>query len=219
MDYLVRRGEKEFGPYTLSELQGYVQSGHVSADDLTKNDGMAEWEPVSRVLGTIPAPPPPVIGAQTSEPVDLPTIKLPWNLHWVLLLLLVAITRQLFNFVWILVLAIWAKKLSGSNKPIVLVSMYPAAFISMIFLGALSSVFGPQATAFIQVAGGFLVLAGLVAYVMGVFSIKSAMEEYYNSTENIGMVLSGPMTLFFSSIYLQYHVNKLASWKKTGFYL
>jgi hypothetical protein len=42
------------------------------------------------------------------------------------------------------------------------------------------------------------------------------MEEYYNSRENIALTLSGVMTFFFSSIYLQYHVNRIARWKKTG---
>jgi hypothetical protein len=42
------------------------------------------------------------------------------------------------------------------------------------------------------------------------------MEEYYNSTENIGLSLSGVMTFFFSAVYLQYHINRIARWKKTG---
>ena len=48
------------------------------------------------------------------------------------------------------------------------------------------------------------------------FSIKAAMEEYYNSTENIGLQMSGAMTFFFSTVYLQYHINSIARWKKTG---
>jgi hypothetical protein len=43
------------------------------------------------------------------------------------------------------------------------------------------------------------------------------MEDYYNSTENIGgLQLSGVMTFFFSTVYIQYHINRLARWKKTG---
>jgi hypothetical protein len=42
------------------------------------------------------------------------------------------------------------------------------------------------------------------------------MEEYYTSTENIGLTLSSPMTFFFSTLYIQYHINRLARWKKTG---
>ena len=30
------------------------------------------------------------------------------------------------------------------------------------------------------------------------------------------VVLSGPMTFFFGSAYLQFHVNRINRWKKTG---
>jgi hypothetical protein len=42
------------------------------------------------------------------------------------------------------------------------------------------------------------------------------MLEYYNSREKIGLELTGAMTFFFSTVYLQYHVNEIARWKKTG---
>jgi hypothetical protein len=215
VDYLVRRGEQEFGPYTLAELQQYVQSGNVLLDDLTKNEAMTDWGKVSSVLGTVPLP---SFAGRTEaivEEIPPQTVELPWNLHWVVLLILVAITRQLFNFIWVFVLANWARKLTGNNKPLVLVAMYPAAFLAAAFAGGLSVVLGAGQAA-VQGIAGVLVLAGVVAYLMGIFSIRSAMEEYYNSTENIGLVLSGVLTFFFGSIYLQYHVNRLARWKKSG---
>jgi hypothetical protein len=61
-----------------------------------------------------------------------------------------------------------------------------------------------------------LFFGGVIAYIVGVFKIKAAMEEYYNSTENIGLRLSGGMTFFFSTVYLQFHINKIAKWKQTG---
>ena len=67
--------------------------------------------------------------------------------------------------------------------------------------------------------GGLFIIGGLIIYIVGLFSIKQAMEEYYNSTENAGLQLSGVMTFFFSTVYIQYHINKLARWKKTGVYL
>jgi hypothetical protein len=172
---------------------------------------MTDWEPVSRVLGTIP---PPVLAEVPVEEVLPATVKLPWNLHWSVLLILVVVTRQLFNFLWVFVLANWARKLTGNNKPLVLVAMYPAAFLAAAFGAVLVPVIGVGSA--IQVITVILVLAGLVAYVAGIFSIRAAMEEYYNSTENIGLTLSGVMTFFFGSVYLQYHVNRLKRWRKTG---
>lgn len=90
----------------------------------------------------------------------------------------------------------------------VLVAMYPAGMVA----GVLTMVLYKDAAAL----GGLFIIAGATVYLFGVFSIKAAMEEYYNSTENIGLTLSGVMTFFFSTVYIQYHINRLARWKKTG---
>jgi len=214
MNYQVKRGEEEFGPYSLSDLQSYVQSGRVSLEDLTKSDGMADWVPVSRVLGTVPIPVAATAGASSqsvysAEEEQLRRVNLPPNLPWWILLILSLFTRQLFNFIWALVQANWARKLCGSNTPLVLVAMYPAGMISGLVAFAISG--GQQG---IEAIAGLLIIAGFVFYVVGIFSIKSAMEGYYNSTENIGMQLSPVMTFFFGIVYFQYHVNDLARWKK-----
>jgi hypothetical protein len=64
--------------------------------------------------------------------------------------------------------------------------------------------------------GGLFILGGAIVYLFGVFSIKAAMEEYYSSTENISLSMSGVITFFFSTVYIQYHINSIARWKKTG---
>jgi hypothetical protein len=211
MEYFVRRGDQRFGPYGLSDLQKYVQSGNLVASDLAQSEGMADWVPLSQVLGNIPAV---TVGsggvaAAAAQPQ---LVELPPNLHWSIVLILGLITRQLFNLIWALVQANWARKLIGDNKPMVLVAMYPAGMIAGVLTIFL---FRGQGTA--MAAVGFLfILAGGIVYLFGVFSIKAAMEEYYNSTENIGLQMSGAMTFFFSTVYLQYHINSIARWKKTG---
>lgn len=207
MQYFVKRGEQRFGPYNLSDLQRYVQSGNILRDDLAQSEGMTDWVPVSQVLGNIPSPAADEAAAAGATP-EPQLVPLPPNWHWAIVLILVVITRQLFNLVWALIQANWARKLSGNNKPLVLVAMYPAAIVA----GVLTIAVAKQA-AFL---GGFFIIAGAIMMVVGVFSIKHAMEEYYNSTENIGLALSGAMTFFFGTVYLQYHINRLAKWKKTG---
>jgi hypothetical protein len=64
--------------------------------------------------------------------------------------------------------------------------------------------------------GGLFIIAGAIIYIVGMFSIKAAMEEYYNSTENIGLQMSSVMTFFFSTVYIQNRINAIARWKKTG---
>ena len=43
MEYFVKRGEQRFGPYSLSDLQMYVQTGNVLVADLAQSEGMTEW--------------------------------------------------------------------------------------------------------------------------------------------------------------------------------
>jgi GYF domain 2 len=208
MQYFVKRGEQSFGPYSLADLQRYVQSGNIALTDLTQSEGMTDWVPVSQVLGNIPATALNSGGATLAPAPEL--IPLPPNLHWAILLVLNAVTRGLFNMAWALVQANWARKLVGDNKPMVLVAMYPASIVA-----GLATIVIFRQTDF--AALGFLfILAGVIMLVVGVFSIRAAMEDYYNSTENIGLRLSGVMTFFFSTVYLQYHINAITRWKRTG---
>jgi hypothetical protein len=121
----------------------------------------------------------------------------------------------LFNIGWTLVLANWARKLDGDNNTLIFVAMYPAGFIAG-FIAIMAAGFGGRASGAGAAIGGLLIIGGLIAYIVGIFKIKAAMETYYNSNENIGLSLSGVMTFFFSTIYLQYHVNRIARWKSTG---
>jgi hypothetical protein len=208
MEYLVKRGDQRFGPYSLSDLQQYVQSGNLVAGDLAQSEGMTDWVPLSQVLGNIPAMAMAGGGVAVATAAEPQLVELPPNLHWSIVLILGLLTRQLFNLVWALLQGNWARKLSGDNKPLVLVAMYPAGMVA----GFLTIVLFRGAVAL----GGLFFIAGAIVYLVGVFSIKAAMEEYYNSTENIGLQLSGAMTFFFSTVYIQYHINSIARWKKTG---
>ena len=210
MDYFVKHGEEKYGPYTLAELQTYVQEGRILAGDVAQSEGMTDWVPVSQILGNIPAP---VFVAPVAPPIE--TVPLPPNLHWALLLLLVLLSRQFFNWIWIFVLANWARKLSGNNKALVLVAMYPGGIVAAMIAGVAAGALG-AGHEYLFVLVLLFFLGGAIAYIIGIFKIREAMEDYYNTRENIGLVLNGVMTFFFSSIYLQYHVNRIARWKKTG---
>lgn len=207
MEYFVKRGEQSFGPYGLGDLQKYVQSGNLVIEDLAQSEGMTDWVPLSQVLGNIPALATSGGGAVPAVVAEPQLVPLPLNWHWSIVLILGVVTRQLFNLIWALVQGNWARKLSGDNKPLVLVAMYPAGMIAGILTTALYRS---------SKLGGFFIIAGAIVYLVGMFSIKAAMEEYYNSTENVGLQLSGAMTFFFSTVYIQYHINRLARWKKTG---
>jgi hypothetical protein len=207
MEYFVKRGDERFGPYSLSDLQHYVQSGNVTLEDFTQSEGMADWVPVSQVLGNIPAMAFAGGGTAFAITPEVQLVPLPPNLHWSIVLILGLITRQLFNLIWALLQGNWARNLSGDNKPLVLVAMYPAGMVAGLITVMLFH---------FTALGGLFIIAGAIIYLVGMFSIKAAMEEYYNSTENIGLQLSSVMTFFFSTVYIQNRINAIARWKKTG---
>lgn len=220
MNYRIKRGDQEFGPYSLADLQQHMQTGHVSAEDLAQSEGMSEWVPVSQVLGNIPIPPmlqPGVYsGMDPNAALAQQIVPLPPNLPWPVLLLsyVSGITPlqfiAIFVWAWNMVQANWARKLSGNNAAMVLMCMYPAGIVSgwvAIAMGKGSGLSG---------FGALFILAGAICRIVGSFKIRDAMEEYYNTVENIGLSLSGVMTFFFSAIYIQFHINRIARWKKTG---
>ena len=59
-------------------------------------------------------------------------------------------------------------------------------------------------------------VASAICYWGGVFSIRRSMLTYYNTIEPIQLSLSGAMTVLFGLCYLQYHMSRIARWKRTG---
>src|SRR5258708_33778399 len=166
MEYFVKRGEQRFGPYSLSDLQQYVQSGNLGVEDLAQSEGMADWVPVSQVLGNIPAMGMAGGGVAVATGAEPQLVQLPPNLHWSIVLILGILTRQLFNLVWALLQGNWARKLSGDNKPLVLVAMYPAGMIA----GLLTIILFHFAA-----LGGLFIISRAIVYIVGMFRVTAAM--------------------------------------------
>jgi len=224
MNYRIQRGDQEFGPYSLADLQRYLQSGHVLPGDLAQSEGMTDWIPVSQVLGDIPIPVMSQSGVYASEEPSAtfaqPIVPLPPNLPWQVLLVnylykvpVIGILVSIFVIVWNLIQANWARKLSGKNTALVLIALLPGGTFSGGFDIGVGKASGMEG---LTALGGILILAGVICMIVGNFKIRDAMEEYYNTVENIGLSLSGVMIFFFGIIYIQYHINRIARWKKTG---
>src|SRR5258708_16443003 len=222
MKYMLKRGEETYGPYSLADLQRYVQSGNLVCTYLTKSEGMADWATISKVIGTVQVPVTPVFGMPAAASVygmpvapdtGVESVPLPPNLHWVLLLVIDVVTRSLFNWIWSIIQANWARKLDGDNSTLIITATYPAALVAA-FIALAWAGMNDSGTA--GMIGLLLGLAGLIANTIGAFKVKSAMEAYYNFNENIGLSLNGVMIFFFGSIYIQFHVNRIAKWKSTG---
>ena len=137
MNYHIQRGDQSYGPYTLSDLQRYVASGHVLPTDLAKSEGTAEAVPVSQILNPSAqpqayAPPPyvapyqgaggapPVLGYQAyGQPENGASIAQfddPPNLSWGLVLLFDAITCGLFQMVWNIIFSVWMRRVQPNSN-------------------------------------------------------------------------------------------------------
>jgi len=237
MLYHVSRNGQTYGPYTLEDMRRYVASGNVLPTDLAKSDEMADWVPVSQVLGMAPGTAPsapaeytqPLMqpGYDASAP-GVPLYPDAPDLSWGLVLLFAFFTCSLFMFVWNLVVAAWLKRVQPNSTAI----FY---YITAAVLTVLQVVLGThtRTVAFQSGIGGFhwawaYYVAHPIRNLMGVgvwivrliarFTMRSNLEEHFNTAEPLGLSLSGVMTFFFGGIYFQYHLNRINELKRVARY-
>jgi hypothetical protein len=116
----------------------------------------------------------------------------PPALRWPLVLILSIVTLGLFEDAWLLWQSRWAKRVDPSSRGTKLL----VAGVVLFLIGAILSVFAD-----LKSIAGWVDLAGFVMSQVGNFSVKGSIEKYYKVS------LSGLMTIFFSSIYFQYHFD------------
>ncbi len=225
MNYFIKRDTTEYGPYTLADLQKYVASGNILLTDLCRSEGLTEWVPVSQVIGNIPVPaaPQPPAGAPTAyaAPAVSPYPPPP-NLHWAICLMLSLVTCGIFSVVWIMVEAVWVKKVQPASKAVtyfgIVIGMWVLSFVLSIS-GAVSSARTGHADSSLQGIQGVITLGYCIVWIVGAFNMRDSIEEHFNSAEPIGLSLSGVMTFFFNVWYFQYHFTKINEMKRrqTGY--
>jgi len=222
MQYQVSRNGQMYGPYTLEDLQRYVASGHVLYSDLAKSEDMAEWLPVSRILGVVPPGTPPP-GAPPAYPAPSPYAQPasgafpdPPDLNWALELLLGFLTCALFVIVWNLVIAAWARRVQPASKAL-MYYIIATALMVLNFGGSYGNVLAamhhhPQHQ---SILGGLIAIATWVIRLIARFTLRDTLEQHYNGAEPLGLRLSAVMTFFFGGIYFQYKLNRINEIKET----
>jgi hypothetical protein len=233
MKYYIQRQLNEYGPYTLADLQRYVAQGSIQLTDLTRSEGMTEWTPVSQVIGNIPIPAPVQPGYAPGTPAygsgtvytggntygatgAMPAIasgSVPPDFHWALVLLIGFVTCGLFWWAWWIVEGVFVRKVKSNSKALLLVILSFACNFTGGFINGLMRSMNPGEPSYY---GTPLSLIGLVLFVFAEFQMKNDLEEYYNSVEPINLRLHAGMTFFFAVWYFQYHLSRIAQWKKTG---
>ena len=237
MNYFIKRDLNEYGPYSLSDLQKYVASGNILLTDLCRSDGLTDWVPVSQVIGNIPVPaaapqPQPAAGtvyggsagaagySGTQGAYATPMAQQyppPPSLHWGVVLLLTVFTCGIFALVWLVVEMLWIKKVKPDTKSATYLTIAVCLWLALIGFGFYRGVVAAstgQASPGLQGISLLLNLAYIVAHLFTVFTMKSDLEEHFNSAEPIGLSLSGVMTFFFAVFYFQYHFNRINAMKQ-----
>lgn len=208
MNYFVKRGDQQYGPYSLADLQRYVQSGNIAPTDLARSEAMQDWAPVNQVIGNIAvAPAPTGFGAGQATPAA--NLNPPPNLHWGLVLLLHVITCGIFGLIWLFVEAAWVKKVRPTSRAIFYL-------IGCLALGFIAAIINEERRGDPNSIAALMNLGSIVLYIVAVFSMRGDIEDYYNTEENVGLSLNGVMTFFFAIFYFQYHFNRINRWKQTG---
>lgn len=240
MKYYIQRQLNEYGPYTLADLQRYVAQGSIQMADLARSEGMTEWTPVSQVIGNIPIPAPVqpgyppdtpaygegtvyaggtnVYGAQGAMPA-VATGPVPPDFHWALVFS-ISFFCGFFQIVWLFIEAGFVKKLDREGKSLAFLigGMVTSIVAFIVFFTAASASANRQEPPTLALVAFLLVaLAGAVLHLIGIFQMRSSIENYYNTIEPINLRLSGVMTFFFAVYYFQYHFTRIANWKRTGY--
>jgi hypothetical protein len=215
MTYQVSRNGQMYGPYALEDLKRYVASGNILPTDLAKSEEMADWLPVSQIIGTSSVPAagyvaPPLTPQPTSTAYPDPP-----NLNWGLELLLGFLTCTLFVMVWNLVIASWANRVEPASKAL----MYYIIATVLIVLN-----FGGSWGVMISIAhhnqphqhflGSLIGIAAWVVRLIARFTLRDTLERHFNVAEPLGLRLSAVMTFFFGGIYFQYKLNEINQQKQ-----
>ena len=140
-----------------------------------------------------------------SHSEECENIPRPPGLHWTLVLLLTVFTAGLFVDVWMIVQALWARKINPESSA-----------LALYFAGIAASVMGALLNGHPQIkgVGGILLLAAIVLITVASFSVRDSLGQYITSVTGKPTYLSGVMTILFGPIYLQYHMNKVRSFER-----
>jgi hypothetical protein len=120
----------------------------------------------------------------------------------------------LLGMLWLPVQANFVRRLTGDRQPLAMSSLGGFALCAAVACIRLADTHRGDTGMMWPVL--LLLVSSPILYILGCFSVKAAMEEYYTNTEQIGLYMGGWMTWVFGTLYIQYHLSRIAKWKKTG---
>jgi hypothetical protein len=135
-------------------------------------------------------------------------------------LLLAFVTGGLFGIIWFFVQASYVKRIDPTSKArmlLVLGLLLSVAQVVIVVAGTILATTGSETAVYASLTlSMLLMLASMICMLAAVFSMRGSLVTYFNSVEPINLRLSGIMTFFFNMLYFQYHLSRIAEWKRTG---
>ena len=107
--------------------------------------------------------------------------------------------------IWVVYLCLWLHKLDARFMSIFWFAACIALQIAITFPSS-----SPPIGTGITVVAAILALAGALTWIVTIYVIRAELHIHYNVREPVGLYLSGVMTFFFSFLYFQYHLYKIA---------
>ncbi len=127
----------------------------------------------------------------------------PPRLPWPLLLMLSFLTAGLFLLIWDFVLAKWLRDVQPRSRAI-----YYYSAVVILQLLAMAGLLGGRVNTADATSGPVLMITVIVLLLLGRFSMRRSLENYFDQTMSMGLALSEAMTFFFGCVYFQYHLNR-----------
>lgn len=143
---------------------------------------------------------------------------LPPNMNWIVVLV-ISLVCGIFALVWFIMQILWVKKLDAGNRTLAKILMGIGVLIASYVISIpLVIVFSDSAIG--AMLSGLITFAGFAGYlffmITGILDLRKSLEGYFNAEEPINLKLNPILMIFFAIFYMQYHFNRIHTWKTTG---
>ncbi len=143
---------------------------------------------------------------------------LPPAMNWVLVLV-ISLVCGVFALVWFIMQILWVKKLDPQNKTLPKILMAFGVLIGSYVLSIPLAIMLSD-SALGAILSGLISLVGFAGYlfffITGMLDLKKSLEGYFNAVEPINLKLNPIFMIFVGIFYMQYHFNRITTWKTTG---
>lgn len=226
-------GGQRRGPYGVAQVRQWLAEGKLPPDVLGWRRGLPGWLPLPQLLQADAAQPPESIGAPMPPTLAAPARELPFTpygygpepgsrdvdgfppppaLHWAWAALLNVVTLGLFSYIWPFVQSRWVRRIDeGSRATAFLAGGLGLLVVSALFGGGFAGEPSPARLILCLV----LQLAFLVSWYYAIYSMAGSMRDYF-AQRGVTLGIGGITLFFFTVLYLQGHMHRLARWQRTG---